>query len=153
MEHDNLAKQAEEVEALTSIYGDDWQIESEASRSYRITIEQGKNEVLLYVTMPEDYPALAPPKYEISAPWMDRKAKGQLHAALDEVYFAMLAKLKQNKKILNATHNMFAYRIERRTQKGTSVVQDCDDDGETHAGGRMLHLLQILDQKNARLCI
>lgn len=62
---------------------------------------------------------------------------------------AMLAKLKQNKKIVNATHNMLAYRIERQTAKGTSVLQDCDDDGETHAGGRMLHLLQILDQKNA----
>lgn len=62
---------------------------------------------------------------------------------------AVLARLKQNKKILHATHNMYAYRIERKTDKGLSILQDCDDDGETHAGGRMLHLLQILDQKNA----
>ena len=25
---------------------------------------------------------------------------------------------------------------------------DCDDDGETHAGGRMLHLLEILECEN-----
>lgn len=77
--------QAEEVEALSSIYGDDWITESEATRSYSIRIEENKNEVRLYVTMPEDYPALAPPKYELSAPWMDRKAKTQLHNTLDEV--------------------------------------------------------------------
>ena len=27
---------------------------------------------------------------------------------------------------------------------GKVFLQDCDDDGETHAGGRMLHLLEIL---------
>lgn len=36
--------------------------------------------------MPEDYPGQAPPKYELSAPWMDRKAKEQMHNALDDVY-------------------------------------------------------------------
>lgn len=66
---------------------------------------------------------------------------------------AVLAKLKQNKKILNATHNMYAYRIEKKTDRGTTVLQDCDDDGEAHAGGRMLHLLQILDQKNTLVVV
>ncbi|XP_075986020.1 protein IMPACT-A-like [Anticarsia gemmatalis] len=231
MDIDNLTKQAEEVEALSSIYGSDWVTESEATRSYSITIEDNKNQVKLYVTMPEDYPAQSPPKYELSAPWMDRKAKEQLHKELDEVYLenigetvvfqwvekirevlqaikseekkpepkpeavesldlalldincpeithgeviqdrkssfqghaaevhclddvtAVLTKLKLNKKILNATHNMYAYRIERKTAKGTSILQDCDDDGETHAGGRMLHLLQILDQKNTLVVV
>ncbi|XP_026735306.1 protein IMPACT-like [Trichoplusia ni] len=231
METDNLTKQAEEVEALSSIYGDDWTTESDVSRSYSIRIEENKNEVRLYVTMPSDYPSLAPPKYEISAPWMDRKAKTELLHALEEVYLenvgenvvfqwvekirevlqaikptenktekkpaaiealdlklleincpaithgevivdrkssfqghaaevhcledvnAVLTKLKLNKKILHATHNMFAYRIERKTAKGTSILQDCDDDGEQHAGGRMLHLLQILDQKNTLVVV
>lgn len=230
MEIDNLTKQAEEVEALSSIYGEDWITESEATRSYSITIKDNKNEVRLYVTMPDDYPGHSPPKYELSAPWMDRKAKEQLHRLLDEVYLenigetvvfqwvekirdvlqsikpeekcepkpvavelldlalldincpeithgeviidrkssfqghaaevhcvddvnAVLTKLKQNKKISHATHNMYAYRIERKTAKGTSIMQDCDDDGETHAGGRMLHLLQILDQKNTLVVV
>ena len=51
-----------------------------------------------------------------------------------------MRKLLENKKIANATHNMLAYRI----QTGSGVVyQGCDDDGETHAGSRMLHLLQV----------
>ncbi|XP_049881094.1 protein IMPACT-B-like [Pectinophora gossypiella] len=228
---DNLVKQAEEVEALSSIYGSDWTTESEASRSYSIRVEDNKRECILYVTMPEGYPGESPPKYELSAPWMERKDKEKLHQALDEVYLenigetvifqwvekireimqniksvetqkkkekapidtldlteleiscpdithgeviqdrkssfqghaaevhsmsdvnAVLAKLKQNKKILNATHNMYAYRIERKTERGVSVLQDCDDDGEAHAGGRMLHLLQILDQKNTLVVV
>ncbi|KPJ09932.1 Protein IMPACT-B [Papilio machaon] len=232
MDADNLTKQIEEVEALSSIYGEDWTTESEVTRSYNIKIKENDHEVILYVTMPLEYPGQAPPKYELSAPWMDRKEKEKLHQSLDEVYLenigetviyqwvekirekllqikpkeikkinnniqveeildlselvincpeithgevivdrkssfqghaaevhtiddvnAVLAKLKQNKKILNATHNMYAYRIERSTDKGVSILQDCDDDGEAHAGGRMLHLLQILDQKNTLVVV
>ena len=53
----------------------------------------------------------------------------------------MIASLKECRKIASATHNMCAYRI--RGSAGGSFVQDCDDDGETHAGGRMLHLLEV----------
>ncbi|CAG9122232.1 unnamed protein product [Plutella xylostella] len=231
MDADNLTKQIEEIEALSSIYGPDWKTESESSRSYSITIVENKIEAILYVTLPPEYPEQAPPKYELSAPMMDRKKKEELHQALDEVYLenvgetviyqwvekiretllsikhpeaqkkkvnvvdladdlselqikcpeivtgevivdrkssfqghaavvtsvdevnAVLYTLKQNKKILNATHNMYAYRIERQTERGVSMLQDCDDDGETHAGGRMLHLLQILDQRNALVVV
>nr|XP_026497781.1 protein IMPACT-like [Vanessa tameamea] len=231
MDTENLAKQVEEIEALSSIYGEDLIIESEVSRSYNIKVRDNKNEVILYVTLNEGYPSKNPPKYELSAPWMDRKAKENLHYCLDEIYLenigetvifqwvekirevlqtikpiepkkdekncvektldfsqleincpdithgeviidrkssfqghaaevrsaddvsAVLAKLKQNKKILNATHNMYAYRIEKKTDKGTTMLQDCDDDGEAHAGGRMLHLLQILDQKNTLVVV
>ncbi|CAF4769011.1 unnamed protein product [Pieris macdunnoughi] len=228
---DNLTKQIEEVEALTSIYTDDFIIDSETHRSYSIKIKDNNNEVILSVTMPSNYPLQAPPKYEFSAPWMDRKAKENLRYSLEEVYLenigetvifqwvekiretlqkikpqkedkkekaivvetldlsqlnincpdithgeviidrkssfqghaaevhslddvtAVLFKLKQNKKIQNATHNMYAYRIERQAAKGTTILQDCDDDGESHAGGRMLHLLQILDQKNTLVVV
>ncbi|XP_013147870.1 PREDICTED: protein IMPACT-like [Papilio polytes] len=230
MDADNLTKQFEEVEALSSIYGEDWTTESEATRSYNIKIKENAHEVILYVTMPLDYPGQAPPKYELSAPWMDRREKEKLHQSLDEVYLenigetviyqwvekiretllqikpkeekvnniqveeipdltelvincpvithgevivdrkssfqghaaevhsiddvnAVMTKLKQNKKIMNAFHNMYAYRIERKTEKGVSILQDCDDDGEAHAGGRMLHLLQILDQKNTLVVV
>lgn len=37
----------------------------------------------------------------------------------------------------------FAYRI-TDTERGV-LVQDCEDDGEDAAGGRMLHLLQVLN--------
>ena len=51
-------------------------------------------------------------------------------------------KLYENKKIANATHNILAYRI-LQSDPHSVVYQGCDDDGETHAGSRMLHLLQV----------
>lgn len=36
---------------------------------------------------------------------------------------------------------MYAYRIYNEETK--MMLQDCEDDGETHAGGRLLHLLQV----------
>lgn len=53
----------------------------------------------------------------------------------------VLSELMENKKIAHATHNMHAYRIYRDDAK--SFSQDCNDDGETQAGGRLLHLLQV----------
>ncbi|KAI1262550.1 RWD repeat domain-containing protein [Xylariaceae sp. FL1019] len=50
--------------------------------------------------------------------------------------------LASDKKIRSATHNMTAWRI--RGPNGTQF-QDCDDDGETAAGGRLLHLMQLMD--------
>ncbi|KAF2021213.1 impact family protein, partial [Aaosphaeria arxii CBS 175.79] len=50
--------------------------------------------------------------------------------------------LSTDKKAARATHNMTAWRI--RGPNDTSY-QDCDDDGETAAGGRMLHLMQLMD--------
>lgn len=76
----------------------------------------------------------------------DRKSVFQGHAALvhstDQVR-QVLKLLKENKKIANATHNIYAYRIAKTGS--SSFIQDCDDDGESQAGGRLLHLLQILD--------
>jgi len=50
--------------------------------------------------------------------------------------------LAQDKRVRSATHNITAWRI--RGPNGTSF-QDCDDDGETAAGGRLLHLMQLMD--------
>lgn len=59
---------------------------------------------------------------------------------------AMMAELLSNGKIARATHNMLAYRIRGSDSlPGSGILQDCDDDGETGAGSRMLHLLQILE--------
>ncbi|XP_064791533.1 protein IMPACT isoform X2 [Oncorhynchus masou masou] len=52
----------------------------------------------------------------------------------------VLDKLFENKKIASATHNIYAYRI--YCEEKQSFLQDCEDDGETAAGGRLLHLLQ-----------
>ena len=61
-------------------------------------------------------------------------------------------KLYENKKIANATHNILAYRI-LQSDPHSVVYQGCDDDGETHAGSRMLHLLQVLPNKVGRFIV
>lgn len=82
-------------------------------------------------------------------PLVDRKSTFQAHLApirsVEDVEL-VLCKLKENRKISAATHNMWAYRL---LSNDTNIVnQNCDDDGEQHAGSRLLHLLQIVDAKN-----
>ena len=50
-----------------------------------------------------------------------------------------------DKKIQKATHNISAFRMVR--ENGV-VVQDNDDDGETAAGSRLAHLLQVMDVRD-----
>ncbi|KAJ1797100.1 hypothetical protein LPJ59_003344 [Coemansia sp. RSA 2399] len=57
----------------------------------------------------------------------------------------VLDTLMLDKKIAQATHNILAYRI--RLDNG-SISQDNDDDGESAAGKRLGHLLQLLDAEN-----
>lgn len=88
---------------------------------------------------------------------VDRKSVFQGHCA--KIYRpyhinVMLEKLKENKKIENAFHNMYAYRIDKNDKdaiiatKSSIIDQDCDDDGEQAAGGRLLSLLSILNVVN-----
>lgn len=64
-------------------------------------------------------------------------------AALDEL-------TTNDKRVAKATHNINAYRI-RSTIAGAKdsqseiTYQDSDGDGETAAGARLLHLLQVMD--------
>ena len=78
-----------------------------------------------------------------------KKSSFQGHVAivhtLQEVK-AVLRKLKENRKVSQATHNIVAYRLAGVNE--TSFIQDYADDGEVNAGGRLLHLLQIMDVKN-----
>jgi len=83
-------------------------------------------------------------------PLTEKKSTFQAHVAIvkgvEEVQ-AVVDALLTNNKIRAATHNIMAYRIEREDALGT-FLQDCDDDGEAMAGGRLLHLLQVLDARN-----
>jgi hypothetical protein len=58
--------------------------------------------------------------------------------------------LATDKKVRTATHNITAWRI--RGPNGTAF-QDCDDDGETAAGGRLLHLMQLMDVWDAMVVV
>lgn len=59
--------------------------------------------------------------------------------------------ISTDKKVAAATHNISAWRIQGKRKSGVredtsgTIVQDCDDDGETAAGGRLLHLMQLMD--------
>ncbi|XP_077463026.1 protein IMPACT [Stigmatopora argus] len=84
----------------------------------------------------------------------DRRSTFQPHLApvvTPRQVKATLERLYDNKKIASATHNIYAYRI--YCEDKHSFLQDCEDDGETAAGGRLLHLLQILDVRNVLVVV
>lgn len=58
--------------------------------------------------------------------------------------------LATDKKAARATHNMTAWRIKGAND---ASYQDCDDDGETAAGSRMLHLMQLMDVWNVMVVV
>lgn len=68
----------------------------------------------------------------------------QAKAALDHL-------VAKDKRVAKATHNITAYRICKASRSTTGaastklIYQDCDDDGETSAGSRLLHLLLAMD--------
>ena len=68
----------------------------------------------------------------------------------DEAFRNVQHLLATDKKVRTATHNITAWRI--RGPNGTSF-QDCDDDGETAAGGRLLHLMQLMDIWDAMVVV
>ncbi|QIX02238.1 hypothetical protein AMS68_007755 [Peltaster fructicola] len=55
-----------------------------------------------------------------------------------------------DKRVARATHNITAWRVQ-----GANAVQyqDCDDDGETAAGGRLLHLLELMTAWNVMVVV
>ncbi|BFZ61472.1 hypothetical protein YB2330_002538 [Saitoella coloradoensis] len=88
-------------------------------------------------------------EWAITEPIIDRKSVFIGHAT--EIHTPQEAKsaltdLLRDKKIARATHNMVAWRIV--TPGSGQVIQDNDDDGETAAGSRMAHLLELTSVQN-----
>uniref|UniRef100_A0A6I8NNX1 Protein IMPACT n=1 Tax=Ornithorhynchus anatinus TaxID=9258 RepID=A0A6I8NNX1_ORNAN len=84
------------------------------------------------------------PPIDHGVPITDRRSTFQAHLApvvTPKQVKMVLAKLYENKKIASATHNIYAYRIYCEDKQ--TFLQDCVDDGETAAGGRLLHLMQV----------
>jgi hypothetical protein len=88
---------------------------------------------------PEPPWIIAPPITEKKSIFLARVAPVSSPAQAKQFLAHLLA---TDKKAARATHNMTAWRI--KGPNDTSY-QDCDDDGETAAGGRMLHLMQLMD--------
>jgi len=82
--------------------------------------------------------------------------------SLEETQSALGHLLSTNKKVAAATHNISAWRIRSTNDAGANtgsglahevVIQDSDDDGETAAGGRLLHLMQLMDVWNVLVVV
>ncbi|PWW71823.1 UPF0029-domain-containing protein [Tuber magnatum] len=82
---------------------------------------------------------IAPPLTEKKSVFIARA----MHVSSPDQARAYLRRLLTDKKIAKATHNISAYRIKDPDKNVT--FQDNDDDGEAAAGGRLAHLLQVMD--------
>lgn len=96
-------------------------------------------------------PAFEIPNWTFSGPITEKKsvflARASAVSSPSQAHFFISHLLATDKRTSKATHNISAYRIRSSSSSPGSelVFQDCDDDGETAAGGRLLRLLQIMD--------
>lgn len=95
-----------------------------------------------------------PPPWVLSEVITEKKSVFLARAAevhsVDEAKGYLAHLLGTDKKAAKATHNITAWRI--RGQNGVQF-QDCDDDGESAAGGRLLHLLELMGVWNTMVVV
>ncbi|XP_037236392.1 protein IMPACT isoform X1 [Falco rusticolus] len=117
-------------------------------------IQEEQIKMLNYITSENQEVDEELPSIHHGNPITDRRSTFQAHLApvvtLKQVK-RVLEKLNENKKIASATHNIYAYRIYCEDKQ--TFLQDCEDDGETAAGGRLLHLMQILNVHNVLVVV
>ncbi|NXP74526.1 IMPCT protein, partial [Ramphastos sulfuratus] len=84
----------DEIEALSSIYGEDWCVVDEDEKIYCIKIsdclDQPKWTLCLQVILPPGYPTAEPPIYQLNAPWLRGQDYVQLANSLEEIYLQNL---------------------------------------------------------------
>ncbi|KAK5088085.1 hypothetical protein LTR05_002301 [Lithohypha guttulata] len=97
---------------------------------------------------------MPPPNWVMSEPLVVNKstfvARCLPVTSVSEATSSLSHLMSTNKKVAAATHNITAWRIKTMPTNTAPeiVVQDCDDDGETAAGGRLLHLMQLTEVWN-----
>ncbi|KAK2603475.1 hypothetical protein QQS21_004335 [Conoideocrella luteorostrata] len=98
---------------------------------------------------------MAPPEWVMSEAVVENKSTFVARVARvtspEEARMFVSHLLSTDKKVRGATHNITAWRIRSEGGSGGgggggggTQFQDCDDDGETAAGGRLLHLMQVM---------
>ncbi|KAL7922461.1 ribosomal protein S5 domain 2-type protein [Trichoderma austrokoningii] len=101
-----------------------------------------------------DLSAMPPPPWTLSEVVVENKSTFVAHVARvsspSEARLFLQHLLWSDKRIRGATHNISAWRI--RGAGGVSY-NDCDDDGEDAAGGRLLHLLQLMEVWDAMVVV
>ncbi|KAK7409709.1 hypothetical protein QQX98_008090 [Neonectria punicea] len=104
--------------------------------------------------VPEPADAFPPPAWTLSEVITDSKSSFVAHVARvsspAQARHHVSALLASDRRIRSATHNMTAWRIHG---PGGASFQDCDDDGEAAAGGRLLHLMQLMDVWDAMVVV
>ncbi|OXB61275.1 hypothetical protein ASZ78_010191 [Callipepla squamata] len=87
-------QQIDEIEALSSIYGEDWCVVDEDEKIYCIKIsdclDQPKWTLCLQVILPPGYPTAEPPIYQLNAPWLRGQDYTELANSLEEIYIQNL---------------------------------------------------------------
>jgi hypothetical protein len=127
-EHEHEHEQSRDNESQTRHVGDGR--DSEGAAAQQSSLLQGHD----------------PPPWSLSQPLTVHKSvfvarvASVTSPALARSYLAHL--IASDKGVAKATHNITAWRI--RGDGGTTY-QDCYDDGETAAGRRVLHLMQVMD--------
>lgn len=92
--------------------------------------------------------SVSPPPWHLSPPTTEKRsifiARAARVTSPHQATTYLQHLLHTDKKVAKATHNMTAWRM-RDAANPAVTYQDCDDDGETAAGARLLHLLQLMD--------
>ncbi|XP_054046534.1 protein IMPACT isoform X1 [Rissa tridactyla] len=117
-------------------------------------IQEDSIKIVNYITSESQEVDEELPSIHHGSPITDRRSTFQAHLApvvTPRQVKKVLEKLYENKKIASATHNIYAYRIYCEDKQ--TFLQDCEDDGETAAGGRLLHLMQILNVHNVLVVV
>ncbi|KAF8622063.1 hypothetical protein AX15_007213 [Amanita polypyramis BW_CC] len=104
----------------------------------------------------EEMPELGLPngiEMHVAEPIVDRKSVfvgRACHIADSNQVPHIISTLRSDKRIARAAHpTIWAYRF----QVGNTLSQDNEDDGETAAGGRLAHLLQIMELDNVLVVV
>ncbi|KAJ7403881.1 Protein IMPACT [Pitangus sulphuratus] len=93
-QHEVESGKIDEIEALSSIYGEDWCVVDEDEKIYCIKIsdclDQPKWTLCLQVILPPGYPTEEPPIYQLNAPWLRGQDYTELANSLEEIYLQNL---------------------------------------------------------------
>ncbi|ORY71184.1 ribosomal protein S5 domain 2-type protein [Pseudomassariella vexata] len=108
---------------------------------------QANPNVVDFSNMPEPPWIISDPVIELKSTFIARCAAV---SSTSEAEAFVQHLLSTDKKVRVATHNITAWRI--KGPNNTSF-QDCNDDGETAAGGRLLHLMQLMDVWDAMVIV
>lgn len=97
-----------------------------------------------------------PPQWVLSSTATEKKSvfvARVCHVSSSNQVQSAIAHLLADKHVSRATHNISAYRIRSNSNGKEVVYQDCDDDGESAAGSRLLKLLQMMDVWNVLVVV